>query len=232
MALTCSTGCRGIVEHKQPAGSHRVGSSERRGVPTPSSGRGKQADPVFDICYAHEVSQEASRFTRHARRTTMTTADIDQALRVLNIEPLYGHSPYNPPTFRRALPYPSAPTTGTVYFVEDEEVDFDRVLREDKIPLPKPASWTAHWLAVEGVQPLIPENPSAIPREHEGDGIAKHTSPPRTNTQFPPYSAFADPPRRVLLPRKEPESAAGKASAVEGASAILHSSHEYTATSG
>ena len=102
---------------------------------------------------------------RHGRRTTMSAADIDQALRVLNIEPLYGHSPYNPPTFRRTINYPPTnPAVGTVYFVEDEEIDFDRVLREEKITLPKGISWTAHWLAVEGVQPLIPENPPAIPR--------------------------------------------------------------------
>ena len=110
---------------------------------------------------------------RHGRRTIMTTADIDQALRVLNIEPLYGHSPYNPTTFRRALPFPQVPAAGPVYFVEDEEIDFDRVLREEKIALPKGVSWTAHWLAVEGVQPLIPENPPAIPRETEVDPVAK-----------------------------------------------------------
>ncbi|KAF8887111.1 TATA box binding protein associated factor-domain-containing protein [Infundibulicybe gibba] len=115
----------------------------------------------------HQVIEEAARFMRHGRRTSMSTGDIDQALRVLNIEPLYGHSPYNPPTFRRALPFPQAPTAGPVYFVEDEEIDFDRVLREDKIALPKGVSWNAHWLAVEGVQPLIPENPPAIPKEPE-----------------------------------------------------------------
>jgi transcription initiation factor TFIID subunit 6 len=95
----------------------------------------------------------------------MTTSDIDHALRVLNIEPLYGHTSFNPPTFRRALPFPQMPSAGSVYFVEDEEIDFDRVLREEKIALPKGVSWTAHWLAVEGVQPLIPENPPAIPRD-------------------------------------------------------------------
>ncbi|KAL0573323.1 histone H4-like TAF Taf6, SAGA complex subunit [Marasmius crinis-equi] len=111
----------------------------------------------------HQVVEEASKFMRHGRRTTLTTSDIDLALRSLNIEPLYGHTPHAPPTFRRAAPFVSGGST--VYFVEDEEIDFDRVLREEKITLPKGVSWTAHWLAVEGVQPLIPENPPAIPRE-------------------------------------------------------------------
>ena len=110
---------------------------------------------------------------RHARRTTLTTSDIDQALRVLNIEPLYGHFPHNPPTFRRAPPYPHLQASSAVYFVEDEEIDFERVIREEKITLPKGARWTAHWLAVEGVQPLIPENPPPIPQEHEVDGVSK-----------------------------------------------------------
>ena len=112
----------------------------------------------------------------------MTTDDIDQAFRVLNIEPLYGHSPHNPPTFRRAIPYPPSSTTGTLYFVEDEEIDFDRVLREEKITLPKPVSWTAHWLAVEGVQPLIPENPPAITKDAEEPSALKSiTGQPSTS---------------------------------------------------
>ena len=64
---------------------------------------------------------------RHARRTTLTTADVDQALRVLNIEPLYGHTAHNPPSFRRAAPFPQLPQAGAVYFVEDEELDFDAI---------------------------------------------------------------------------------------------------------
>ncbi|KAF8998570.1 TATA box binding protein associated factor-domain-containing protein [Cyathus striatus] len=118
----------------------------------------------------HQVVEEAARFMRHGRRTTMNISDIDQALRVLNIEPLYGHSAHNPPTFRRALPFPQLTSAGPVYFVEDEEIDFDRVLREEKIALPKGVSWTAHWLAVEGVQPLIPENPPSIPRDEGKEG--------------------------------------------------------------
>lgn len=128
-------------------------------------------DPVAsalasDVEYrVHQVIEEAARFMRHARRTTLTTGDIDRAMRVLNIEPLYGHSPYTTPVFRRALPFPQMASVGPVYFVEDEEIDFERVLREEKLVLPPSVRWTAHWLAVEGVQPLIPENPPAVPRD-------------------------------------------------------------------
>lgn len=110
---------------------------------------------------------------RHGRRTTLTSSDIDLALRTLNIEPLYGHLPFSQPSYRKALPFPQISQQGSsqtnaagpVYFVEDEEIDFERVMREEKVMLPKGVSWTAHWLAVEGVQPLIPENPPAVPRE-------------------------------------------------------------------
>jgi hypothetical protein len=43
----------------------------------------------------------------------------------------------NPTTFRRALPFPQVPAAGPVYFVEDEEIDFDRVLREEKTLFPR-----------------------------------------------------------------------------------------------
>ncbi|GBE83264.1 Transcription initiation factor TFIID subunit 6 [Sparassis crispa] len=150
-----------------------------------------------DVEYrVHQVLEEAARFMRHARRTTLTTSDVDHALRVLNIEPLYGHSPHNPPVFRRAPPFPQLPAAGSVYFVEDEEIDFDRVLREEKLTLPKGVSWTAHWLAVEGVQPLIPENPPAIPKDTDQDFVmAKSTSSPlRPGTVFPPSPPSSDRP--------------------------------------
>lgn len=50
-----------------------------------------------------------------------------------------------------------------VYHVPDDEIDFATYLKE---PLPAGLAnsagvkWKAHWLAVEGVQPAIPENPA------------------------------------------------------------------------
>ena len=34
----------------------------------------------------HQIIEEAARFTRHSKRTTLSTTDIDQAFKVLNIE--------------------------------------------------------------------------------------------------------------------------------------------------
>ncbi|KZV71978.1 TAF-domain-containing protein [Peniophora sp. CONT] len=131
----------------------------------------------------HQVVEEAARFMRHSRRTTMATSDIDNALRVLNIEPLYGHSSHSTPTFRRALPFSQMPSAGTVFFIEDEEIDFDRVLKEEKLPLPSGVRWTAHWLAVEGVQPLIPENPPAVPRSDDAAGPSRAAIPAKQQQQ-------------------------------------------------
>lgn len=54
-----------------------------------------------------------------------------------------------------------------VYHVPDEEIDFATYLKQ---PLPPGLSssagvqWKAHWLAVEGIQPAIPENPTPSSR--------------------------------------------------------------------
>ncbi|KAH9891823.1 transcription initiation factor TFIID complex subunit [Cubamyces lactineus] len=152
-----------------------------------------------------QVVEEAARFMRHAKRTTLTTADIDQALRVLNIEPLYGHFPYNPPTFRRALPFPQMQAAGPVYFIEDEEIEFDRVLREEKVTLPKGVTWTAHWLAVEGVQPLIPENPPAVPREIDPESAVAKQPSNAPGSIFPPTPPSSDRPSPLQPAKQQPQ---------------------------
>ncbi|KAG8898902.1 hypothetical protein FRB99_007073 [Tulasnella sp. 403] len=133
----------------------------------------------------HQIIEEASRFTRHSKRTTLTTTDIDQAFRVLNIEPVYGHSALTAPAFKRA----TFGLTQPVYALQDEEIDFDKIVREEEIPVPRAVSWTAHWLAIEGVQPMVPENPSpatttpalakARPSQPQANGTSQqHAAPP------------------------------------------------------
>ncbi|KAG9299549.1 hypothetical protein G9A89_020720 [Geosiphon pyriformis] len=102
----------------------------------------------------NEIIQEATKFMHHSKRTKLTGEDINNALRIRNVEPLYGFNIPNLYKFERL-----STNTIDLYYLEDDELDFENII---DIPLPKvpqEATYTAHWLAVEGVQPSTPHNP-------------------------------------------------------------------------
>ncbi|KAJ8749205.1 hypothetical protein K2173_018678 [Erythroxylum novogranatense] len=99
-----------------------------------------------------EIIQDSIKCMRHSRRTTMTTDDVDSALSLRNVEPVYGFASTSPLRFKRAIDYRD------LFYLDDKDVDFKDVI---EAPLPKaPLDTTVvcHWLAVEGLQPAIPEN--------------------------------------------------------------------------
>jgi transcription initiation factor TFIID subunit 6 len=110
-----------------------------------------------------QILENSFKFMRHAKRTTMHTDDVSQALRVLDIEPLFGYDATRPLRFGEASIGPNQ----TIFYVDDEEVDFEKLINAPLPRVPREVAFTAHWLAVEGVQPSIAQNPSSSDARHQ-----------------------------------------------------------------
>lgn len=85
-----------------------------------------------------QVVVEALRFMRAANRTTLTVQDVSQALRVLDVEPLYGYDSTRPLRYGEASIGPGQP----LFYIEDEEVDFEKVINAPLPKVPRDMSFT------------------------------------------------------------------------------------------
>ncbi|KAJ3186207.1 hypothetical protein HDU85_007647 [Gaertneriomyces sp. JEL0708] len=140
-----------------------------------------------------EIVYEASKFMRHGKRSKLTSEDINHALRVRNVEPLYGYTAGSPAHF-------SSVTHGQqhVHYVNDQEVDLEEIVNGPLPPVPLDVNYTAHWLAVDGVQPAIVQNPT---------GADVSIPPSRTilsasNQQVVPSVAHQDTPVEHVITRE------------------------------
>lgn len=50
--------------------------------------------------------------------------------------------------------------TKDLFFIDDRELDFSEIISSPLPDAPRETSLAAHWLAIEGVQPAIPQNPT------------------------------------------------------------------------
>ncbi|TPX33354.1 hypothetical protein SmJEL517_g03787 [Synchytrium microbalum] len=101
-----------------------------------------------------EIICEAAKFMNHGKRRKLTTEDINQALRVRNVEALYGFGPGTNSKFR------STSTAQKLFYAADHEVDLEEVIAAPLPPVPLHVAYTGHWLAINGVQPSIVQNPT------------------------------------------------------------------------
>ncbi|KAL5226287.1 hypothetical protein ABZP36_014552 [Zizania latifolia] len=100
-----------------------------------------------------EIMQEAIKCMRHAKRTVLIADDVDSALSLRNVEPVYGFASGDPLRFKRAVGHKD------LFYIDDREVDFKEIIEAPLPKAPLDTAVVAHWLAIEGVQPAIPENP-------------------------------------------------------------------------
>jgi len=111
-----------------------------------------------DITYRLRIiAQNAQKFMNHGKRTRLTCSDLDHALKVQGHEPLYGFHA------REHVPFRYASGGGRdihhLHFLEDKELDLNELVNSQLPKIPAAPSIRAHWLAIDGVQPAIPENP-------------------------------------------------------------------------
>ena len=111
-----------------------------------------------------EIIQNSIKFMSHSKRNQLVCSDVDNALKTKNIEPLYGFDSSDYIPFRH--------TSGggkELFFPAEKEIDLVNLLNSPLPRLPCDTSLRVHWLAVDGVQPAIPENPPlcTVDEQHE-----------------------------------------------------------------
>ncbi|KAI4307939.1 hypothetical protein L6164_031063 [Bauhinia variegata] len=163
-----------------------------------------------DVEYrVREIMQEAIKCMRHSKRTILTTDDVDSALKLRNVEPIYGFSSSDPLRFKRAAGHKD------FFYIDDKDVEFKDVIEAPLPKAPLETSINVHWLAIEGVQPAIPENaPFEAPSEYrkseyKEDGIpvdmklpVKHVVPRELQLYFDKITdLILNKPVSILLKR-------------------------------
>lgn len=109
------------------------------------------------------IITEAEKFCFHSKRKTLLTKDVDFALKALNMQPVLGF------TCNNIVPFRFATGGGHKTFQrDDKEIELADVIARLNIPkLPQEVSISSHWLAIDGAQPAIPENPPPLTKDEQ-----------------------------------------------------------------
>ena len=169
-----------------------------------SSARGGSGAPVVlsdslsaalapDVEYhLREVVQDAAKFMRRAKRDTLRAEDVNAALRARRCPELLGYAGSGGSVEPVVCPVgggvgewragAAAAAAGgeaavrSVHLLRDRVLDFGELLRAPLPKCPVAPSFTAHWLAVDGAQPRVPQNPQPGSSSSAADGSSSSSA--------------------------------------------------------
>lgn len=101
-----------------------------------------------DISYKlKQIVQDGQKFMHHAKRIRLSLADVDESLKIRNIEPQYGF------VSKDFIPFRFASGGGReLHFQEEKELDLNDVLISAPPKAPLEVTLRTHWLCVDGIQ--------------------------------------------------------------------------------
>lgn len=130
------------------------------------------------------VIQDARVFQRRSKKSTLTVGDLNLALEANQQERIYGLG-----VIEDKLKGPGAGSNTESSLCDSAMLKLSDVLAKRRAPIvPLQPRVELHWLAVDGVQPLIPENPSSnrlhkTTRQSQAEGVSsasEYTTIPET----------------------------------------------------